>query len=156
MIAFVVSSLIALAGFFGTIWYGKRRPVAQSLSWGEAIVAATFAFALMFWAYGVVPHQWLTWAGNELNWRPDIAVVGPELPFTGDEGIIEYALPFSINYETLNHLVAVLIYGVFLALHVAIWAIWQDRAKARPAAIPTSEYGRPLVRVGAGSPASQG
>jgi hypothetical protein len=73
-------------------------------------------------------------------------LVGPELPFTGDEGIIEYLLPFTVNYENLNHIVAVLIYGVFLAMHVAIWAIWQDRAKPRPAAIATSEYGRPLVK----------
>jgi len=80
--------------------------------------------------------------------RPDRAMVGWKLPFTGDEGLLEYFLPFSVNQETLSHIVAVLIYGVFLALHVAVWALWQDRAKARPAAIATSEYGRPLVRQG--------
>lgn len=146
MVAFVLSTIIALAGFFGTIWYGKRRPVGKPLTWGEAALAGTFAFAMMFWAYGVVPHQWLTYAGNELNWRPDVQLVGPKLFFTGDEGLFEYLLPFSLNYENLNHIIAVLIYGVFLALHVAIWAIWQDRAKARPAEIATSEYGRPLVK----------
>ncbi len=149
MIAFVLSLLLALAGFFGILRYGKRRrAVGTPLSWGEANVAATFVFALMFWSYGVVPHQWLTWAGNELNWRPDKLLVGWELPFTGDEGVLEYLLPFSVNYETLNHTVAVLIYGLFLTLHVAGWAIWQDRGKARPPAIATSEYGRPLVRHG--------
>lgn len=148
MVAFVLSSLIALAGFFGAIWYGKRkRPVGTPLSWGEAIVAATLGFALMFWAYGVVPHQWLTWAGNELQWRPDVQVVGWHFePLFGDQGMVEFLLPFSINLETISHIVAVLIYGVFLAMHVAIWAIWQDRAKARPAEIATSEYGRPLVK----------
>jgi hypothetical protein len=140
---------VALAGFGGTIWYGRRkRAIDQPLSWGEAIAASTFAFALMFWAYGVVPHQWLTWTGNELSWRPDRALVGPKLPFTGDEGIFEYLFPFQMNYENLSHLGAVLIYGLFLALHVAIWAIWQDRAKAKPPAIATSEYGRPLVKQG--------
>jgi len=157
VIAFVLSMLIALAGFFGAISYGKRRrAVGAPLSWGEAVAAATFAFGLMFWAYGVVPHQWLTWAGNELNWRPDVALVGPRLPGTGDEGIFEYALPFSLNYENLNHIVAVLIYVLFLGMHVAAWAIWQDRAKVKPAAIPTSEYGRPLMKAGSAGPAAQG
>jgi hypothetical protein len=147
VIAFVLSLLIALVGFWGALRYGKRRrPLDASLSWGEAMVSSAFVFALMFWSYGVVPHQWLTWAGNELNWRPDVALVGPELPFTGDEGMFEYLLPFSINYETLNHTVAVLIYGLFLTLHVAGWALWQDRGKARTPAIATSEYGRPLVK----------
>lgn len=147
MIAFLLSTIVALAGFVGTIWYGKRRrAVGTPLSWGEANLAAAFAFALMFWAYGVVPHQWLTWAGNELNWRPDAALVGWKLPFTGDEGIFEYALPFSVNMETLSHIIVTIIYGVFLTLHVVIWTVWQDRAKARPPAIATSEYGRPLVK----------
>jgi hypothetical protein len=148
-VAFVLSMLVALGGFGFAMWYGKRRRnVGQPLSWGEAIAAATFAFALMFWAYGVVPHQWLTWTGNELSWRPDKGLVGPELGFTGDEGVFEYFLPFSINYETLSHIGAVVIYGLFLAMHIAAWAIWQDRAKARPPAIATSEYGRPLVKQG--------
>jgi hypothetical protein len=148
-VAFVLSLVIALGGFFGAVWYGKRRRVVgQPLSWGEAIAASTFAFALMFWSYGVVPHQWLTWTGNELSWRPDKVLIGPKLPFTGKEGIFEYVLPFKLNYENLAHIGAVVIYGLFLTLHVSIWAIWQDRAKARPPAIATSEYGRPLVKQG--------
>jgi hypothetical protein len=148
-VAFFLSLVIALGGFFGAVWYGKRRRnVGQPLSWGEAIAASTFAFALMFWSYGVVPHQWLTWTGNELSWRPDKALIGPKLPFTGNEGMFEYLLPFKLNFENLAHLGAVVIYGLFLTLHVSIWAIWQDRAKARPPAIATSEYGRPLVKQG--------
>ena len=148
-VAFILSMAVALGGFAGAIWYGRRRrTVGQSLSWGEAIAASTFAFFLMFWAYGVVPHQWLTWTGNELSWRPDKVLVGPKLPFTGEEGMFEYFLPFTMNYENLSHLGAVAIYGLFLTMHVAIWAIWQDRAKARPPAIATSEYGRPLVKQG--------
>jgi len=149
VIALLLSFVVAFAGIGGALRYGKRsRPVGTPLSWGEALAASTFAFALMFWSYGVVPHQWLTWAGNELNWRPDKLVAGPKLPFTGDEGILEYALPFQVNYENLNHIGAVAIYGLFLTLHVALWVIWQDRAKARPPAIATSEYGRPLVKQG--------
>ena len=36
--------------------------------------------------------------------------------------------------------------GRILALHVAAWAIWQDRAKPKAEVVPTSEYGRPLVK----------
>jgi hypothetical protein len=147
VVALVLSLVIAFGGFGAVIAYGKRRPVGAPLSWGEAMIAATLAFALMFWAYGVVPHQWLTYAGNELNWRPDKILVGPELPFTGNEGLVEYFLPFTVNYENLNHIGAVIIYGVFLAMHVLIWAIWQDRAKAKPVEL-TSGYGRPLVKQG--------
>ena len=148
MVALVVSLLIAFGGFGAMVAYGKRRPVGAPLSWGEAMLAAVLAFGLMFWAYGVVPHQWLTFAGNELNWRPDQAVVGPKLPFTGNEGVIEYLLPFTVNYENLNHIGAVVIYGVGLVIHVTIWAVWNDRGKTRPVEIPASRYGRPLVRKG--------
>ncbi len=146
MVAFVVSTVIGLGGFLAIIAYGKRRPVGAPLTWGEGMVAATLGFALMFWVYGVVPHQWLNWADSELSWRADKPLLGPKLPSSGDEGVLEYLLPFSVNYETISHLIAVVIYGVFLGLHVAIWAIWQDRSKARPAEIATSEYGRPLVK----------
>jgi hypothetical protein len=147
VVALVVSLLIAFGGFGAMVAYGKRRPVGAPLSWGEAMLAAVLAFGLMFWAYGVVPHQWLTYAGNELNWRPDQVVVGPKLPFTGNEGVIEYLLPFTVNYENLNHIGAVVIYAVFLGLHVAAWSIWQNRGKAKPLEL-TSSYGRPLVKQG--------
>ncbi len=147
VVAFVVSLLIAFGGFAAVIIYGKRRPVGAPLSWGEAMLAAVLGFALMFWAYGVVPHQWLTWANNELGWRPNKILVGPTLPFTGNEGVFEYFLPFTMHYEVLNHLIAVLIYGLFLGMNIAAWAIWQDRGKATPPEL-TSEYGRPLVKQG--------
>ena len=70
MVAFVVSFAIAILGMVVVHLYGKRRPVGTPLTWGEAIFAATFVFFLMFWAYGVVPNQWLQWANNELGWTP--------------------------------------------------------------------------------------
>ena len=148
MVALVVSLLISFVGFGAIVVYGKRRPVGAPLSWGEAMVAATLGFALMFWSYGVVPHQWLTYAGNELSWRPDKILIGPELPFTGNEGLFEYAAPFTLNYENLSHIIVVGIYGLYLGMHVAAWSIWQDRAKKADVPALTSEYGRPLVKQG--------
>jgi hypothetical protein len=147
VVAFVLSFAIAVIGTFGAVlWYGKRRPVGAPLTWGAAMLASTLVFALMFWAYGVVPHQWLTYAGNELSWRPDKGLVGP-FEING-EPVFEFLLPFSLNYEVVSHTVVVLIYGFFLGLHIWAFMAWQNRAKEKPLALPTSEYGRPLVRQG--------
>ena len=83
----------------------KRRPVGADLSWGEAMVAATFVFFGLFWIYGVVPHQWLTWAENELGWRPDRYLAGP----SGTGALTD--VPFNVSYETLAHIIAVTIYA---------------------------------------------
>ena len=147
MVALVLSFVIAMVGFAAMVAYGKRRPVGAPLSWGEAMLGAALVFGLMFWAYGVVPHQWLLYSENELTWRSDKILVGPGLPFSGNEGLFEYFLPFTLSYQTLSHLVAVTIYGLFLGMHVAGWAIWQDRAKQKPVEL-TSGYGRPLVKQG--------
>ena len=145
MVAFVMSFVVALAGMAGVMAYARRRPVGAQLTWGEAIAAATFTFALMFWAYGVVPHQWLQWANNELRWTPSKRLLGP-----GD--VIETYVRFKIDYEKLRDLVVVGIYGFFLTAHVAMWAMWQDRSKkAEKRAqreLAPSTYGRPLVKQG--------
>jgi hypothetical protein len=146
VVAFVASLIVAILMIGLVFWYGRRRPVGAPLTWGEAILAAVYSFFLMFWVYGVVPHQWLTWAGNELGWRTDKIVEGYHLWFTGKEGIVQYFLPFGLDYEKIRDILVSLIYVVFLGLHVAMWSMWQARGKEKPAAIATSTYGRPLVR----------
>ena len=48
MVAFVVALAIALIGTFGAVlWWGKRRPVGAPLTWGQAVLAAVYVFALM-------------------------------------------------------------------------------------------------------------
>jgi uncharacterized membrane protein YraQ (UPF0718 family) len=139
VVAFI-TSLLALGITLGVVVrYMVKRPVDAPLTWGEAMVAATFVFFVMFLAYGIVPHQWLAWADNELKWRKDKLLLGPG-------NIVETALPFTVSYEAVRDIVASLIYGVMLGLHVALWMIWQNRGKAKPAELPTSPYGRPLVR----------
>ena len=140
-----MSFVVAIAGMAGVMAYGRRRPVGAPLTWGEAIAAATFAFALMFWAYGVVPHQWLQWANNELRWTPSKKLFGPGSVFK------DY-LPFQLDYEKLRDVVVVVIYGFFLTAHVAMWALWQDRSKRADKRaqreLAPSTYGRPLVKQG--------
>ena len=150
MVAFVGSFLVGMLGMGAVVAYGKRRPVGTPLTWGEAIAAATFAFALMFWAYGVVPHQWLQWANNELEWNAAKPLVrADQFGFFGDTLRLP---PFSMSYETLSHTIVVVIYGFFLSAHIAMWSMWNDRGKKAEAAkqreLEPSTYGRPLVKQG--------
>jgi hypothetical protein len=150
VVAFFGSFLVAILGMGAVIAYGNRRPVGSSLTWGEAIVAATLAFALMFWAYGVVPHQWLQWANNELEWNAAKPLLrADQFTFFGDTIRLP---PFSVSYETMSHTIVACIYGFFLTALVAMWAIWNDRAKKADAKakaeLEPSTYGRPLVKQG--------
>jgi hypothetical protein len=138
--------LISIVAMGAIVLYGRRRPVDAPLTWGEAIVAATGVFGLFFLAYGIVPHQWLQWANNELGWTPS--------KIFAEEGKWEIfnapMPPFKIDYEKLRDLIVVLIYGFYLTMHVAMWAIWQNRGKRAEARaqreLEPSTYGRPLVK----------
>ncbi|MYH87495.1 MAG: hypothetical protein F4125_02530 [Acidimicrobiaceae bacterium] len=89
MVALTLSVIVTLAGTAGILAYAKRRPPDAPHTWGEAMFGAMFVFFLLFMAYGVVPHQWLTWAENELAWRSDnfssagVAFSSPNLPVVG-------------------------------------------------------------------------
>ena len=148
MVAFAMSFLVSILGMVVVLAYGRRRPVGAPLTWGEAIAAATIAFGLMFWAYGVVPHQWLVWANNELRWTPSKKVVT-----VGQWEIFNAPMPpFTVDAEKLRDVVVVVIYGFYLTMHVALWMLWQNRGKraeqrAQRELAPSS-YGRPLVKQG--------
>ena len=139
-----------LTAFFGTIAltvgaavYGRRRPVGAPITWGQAMLAATYVFAVLFLAYGVVPHQWLTHEQNELNWRADKIWIG-------HNAAAQYQvtwLPLDITFQALGDMIVVGIYAFFLALQIFMWSWWQRRGRPKPAPeLPTSTYGRPLVR----------
>lgn len=147
MVAFTLSVIVTLAGSGAILAYAKRRPVGTPLTWGEAMLASMYVFFLLFMAYGVVPHQWLTWAENELAWRSDKLMIGwggflkPQ-PLGGWN-------PITINYLHIEHLIAVLIYVVALGANVWFWKIWQNRGKKTAAKTPVrSTFGRPLVKEG--------
>ena len=147
--AFVLSWIISVLLIAGILEYARRRPIDARLSWGEANVWAFYVFLLLFWIYGVVPHQWLTFASNDLSWRADRELIGPTgLGFTNGEGILQWALPFKLNYLVVGDLIVVVMYGLALVANVALWSIWQDRGKEAPPEIETSTYGRPILREG--------
>lgn len=146
MVALITSALIGILGMIIPFnYFLKRRPVGAPLTWGQAMLAAVWAFFIMFWWYGVIPHQWLTLADNEWNWRPDRFWHGPSLG--ASDGILT-KLPFDLHYQHARDFVVVGIYGLALVLNVVMWVIWQNRGKKAPGTeVERSTYGRPLVRA---------
>ena len=149
MVAFVSTFLMLIIGVAVCLWVGHRRPIGTPLTWGEAFVGGTFAFGLMVLAYGVVPHQWLDWADNELAWRPDkllMAFSGDGVAFNEAAGDLGGRGRIIISYETLRDIIAATLYVVFLGVQMYLWAIWQKRGRAKAGIEPTSRFGRPLIR----------
>ncbi|MGB1506937.1 MAG: hypothetical protein ACPHJY_06520 [Acidimicrobiales bacterium] len=146
-----MTSLIVTAVVVGGILaYQKRRPIDQVVTWGEAMVGSLVVFFLMFWVYGVVPHQWLTWADNELNWRVDKILYGPgEILKSQEDGGWS---PIRINYIVVRDLIAVGIYIVALGGNIWMWSAWQKRGEQQAEKpVQRSQFGRPLVKEGAES-----
>jgi hypothetical protein len=139
VVAFIFSCIVLAVACAVVPWFAKRRPPGTPLTWGEAMVAALYVFFVMFLAWGIMPHQWLSYADNALHWRKDKILVGP--------GSAVYKVTkFTVSYEALRDLVAVLLYGITLGGMIALWSIWQNRGKEKPKEIPTSAYCRQLVK----------
>ena len=53
MAEFIVSLIVT--GLMVSVyhWYEKRTPVDKQMTWGEAMVASTYVFAVFFWVYGL-------------------------------------------------------------------------------------------------------
>ena len=143
MVAFLASLIITGIMVGIVVMVAKRRPPDQRLTWGEAFVASTFIFTLLFMLYGVVPHQWLAWADNELNWRSDVFFPKNGVSFFGRGRI-------TIPLQVYRDLIVLGIYGVALGMHIFGWLWWQRRGQRRAesaAAIETSKFGRPLLKA---------
>ena len=155
MVAFITANLILVLLVSVVFPMSKRRPVGTPLTWGEAMVASVYAFFLMFWSYGTIPHLWLTWTSNELNWRPDVYLYQYwDVPVLNSLFIPQEKggpFPMTITMQTIRDLVVVGIYVVFLGLQMWLWAYWQKRGERKTVEVATSDYGRPLVKAAAGA-----
>ena len=160
MVAFLISLIISIAMTLVIVRVARNRPVGTPLTWGEAFVAAVWVFTLLFLLYGVVPHQFLAWADNELEWRSDTIGI-PLGPLggllNGSLGVQEgrlfpegIPLPngvFIVTAQVLRDIIAAGIYIVFLLVPIKMWLWWQKRDQKKPdQGELTSAYGRPLVR----------
>jgi hypothetical protein len=140
-VALIFSIIVTILMSIVLVVVARRRPIGTPTTWGEAMIGATYVFALLFMAYGVVPNQWLAHADNELAWRSDKILHGPFDIFD--------RLPFTITYVVVRDIIVVTIYAIYFGLMVYAFSWWQKRGtkKAAPE-LTTSTFGRPLVRKG--------
>ena len=151
MAAFVTAMLVVVVGVGICMYVGTKRPIGTPVTWGEAMLAGTFVFALMLVAYGVAPHQWLAYADNTLLWRADKLLVGistggvvwgQNAKNLGGTGRI------IINYQAIRDIIAAVIYILFLGGQMYVWSVWQKRGRKKPGDVEaaTSRFNRPVLR----------
>jgi hypothetical protein len=144
-VPFLTSFVASLVLTFVVIPYGRRRPVGKPLTWGEGMLAGTYAFGVMFLAFGIVPNAWIDHADRELGWSKDKIIYGPG-------GILKPESaggwnPITLQYQAVRDIVVVLLHALYFGLIIYIWYWWQARGRITPSAeIETSTYGRPLVK----------
>jgi len=148
--AVLVSMLLLAIGIAVILLVGSHRPIGTPLTWGEAFVGATWVFALMLIAYGIIPHQWLAYADNELLWRADKLLLGASsagVKFGDKAKTMGGSGRILINYQAIRDIIAATIYIVFLSGQVWLWAIWQKRGRKKPEVELSSAFGRPVVKA---------
>jgi hypothetical protein len=145
--AFLFSFFLTTGLALLAVPYAKRRKVGTPFTWGEAMLAATFAFGVMFLAFGVVPHQWIDHADKDLKWSRSKLLFGP-FDILKPKAAGGW-FPMTLQYEILRDTVVVLIHAFYFGMIFFLWSMWQNRGKKAAAAsaeIATSAYGRPLVK----------
>ena len=144
--AFIFSFVLTTALALVVIPVGRRRPADRTATWGEAMFGGTYAFAVLFLAFGVVPHQWIDHADKDLGWRKDKLIYGPFDLLRPDT--VGGSFPITISYEALRDIIVIVIHAFYIGLMIYLFAWWQKRGEIAAKELPLSTYGRPLVRKG--------
>lgn len=138
---FFISLLLCLISFAIFMWLVRRPKPELPPTWAMSMLGATAVFALFLLIYGVVPHEWLTWADSSLGLREDKILLDT------------WAIDFS--GRALRDIVATFIYIAGLAVNTWMWIAWQKRGTAKPkpaAAVATPEptgtsaFSRPVTK----------
>ena len=138
---FFISLLLCLISFAVFMWMVRRPKSELPTTWAQAMLGGATVFALFLLIYGVVPHEWLTWADSSLGLREDKILIDT------------WAIDFS--GRALRDIVATVIYIVGLGINTWMWIAWQKRGTAKPkpakaAATPepagTSAFSRPVTK----------
>jgi hypothetical protein len=119
-----------------------RRPKSElPATWAQSMLGAVAVFGLFLLIYGVVPHEWLTWADSKLGLREDKILLNTK--------------PIKFSGRALRDMVATFLYIFFLGVNTWMWIAWQKRGTAKPkpaaaAATPepagTSAFSRPVTK----------
>ena len=143
--AFLFSFALTLVLTLAAIPYGKRRPIGTPFTWGESMLAAVYAFTVMFIAYGVVPDRWIQHADKNLEWNKQKLLFGPFDILKAK--VYGGHFPFTVSYQEIRDIIVVVIHLIFFGLQIWIWIWWQNRGKKTASTeLATSTYGRPLVK----------
>jgi hypothetical protein len=138
---FFISLLLCAISLGIFLWMVRRPKPELPATWAQSMLGASAVFALFLLIYGVVPHEWLTWADSSLNLREDRILIDT------------WAIDFS--GRALRDIVATVIYIVGLGINTWMWIAWQKRGTAKPkpataAATPepagTSAFSRPVTK----------
>jgi hypothetical protein len=151
----LIISTVITVGALGVAFIWARRPKSpEPATWAQAMLGATAVFGLMLVGYGVLPHEWITFANSYLQWD--------RTHFLLERSNVAW-FPFDIDMAAIADIGVVVIYGVMVAANLLLWSLWQKREVATPAAEPaeaervesgTSAYGRPLTQPSSGATAS--
>lgn len=144
-VAFLFSFFLATGLALLALPYAKRRPVGTPTSWGEAMLASTYVFGVLFIAFGVVPHQWVDHADKNLGWTKAKIVFGP-FDLLKPQAFGGW-FPFTMQYEAVRDVIVVVIHVFYFGLMLWLWSKWQKRGQVSSSTeLETSTYGRPLVK----------
>lgn len=131
-----------------------REPGVRDYTWAEVFLGATGVFALMTFAYGNIPHEWITFSDSYLLWSADKNLFTANKLFTIG-GFSVFFPPFNMSLQALRDIIVVGMYAVLIVLNAVLFVKWQKRnavpaetAEAAPKAKRFSRFGRP-VKAGA-------
>lgn len=142
--AFLVSFLSVFVMTGIAMWYGKRRPVERTASWGEAMFGAVYVFLVLFIAFAIAPDRWIMHADGDLGWSRDKLLLGPgQILKPRSMGGWN---PITLQYEAVRDTIVILIHAVYFGLFIYVFVWWQKRGEVKSTAVATSSFGRPLVK----------
>jgi hypothetical protein len=135
---FMVWVALGGAALLSLLMVASRPPrdPDQPSTWAANMAGAVAVFFMMVLAYGVIPHEWITFADKYLQWTPDKLFIR--------------TYPVDVTYEAVRDIVVVLIYVAAVGANLRLWVMWQERltpkaeeeGEKKPSRL--SRFGRPL------------
>jgi hypothetical protein len=132
------SLVLGIAIVIAFVWIRQPKKSEEPSTWAATIAGAIVVTGLMTLAYGVWPHEFLTFANSYLNWGKDTFFVQENQWFGGSFP------PIDVPRYVLADIIAAGSYFVFGAINVYLFSAWQKRKVAEPAAAG-EEPGEPPV-----------
>ena len=117
--------------------------IGRKMTWALAAFAAFITMTEFVVLFGTVASEWLNLAQGPLNWteQNDAFTIWGPLVLGNDVGVSWAAIK---DFVSINFTMAVLIGAIILAPKIQEWG--KPLADEPPAKIPTSPYGRPLIK----------